>query len=536
MLKRILMAIIIAVISFIGFNTKMLANPAMLFDSCRNVKFTVRNDRNGDIEIRKVSYFNQNENRWQDEDVPNTLIPRGQTKTFGKEDLRDSEGDNITKVKFIYEDKNSRDTRESAVFVPTSPRCEAEKNFGFGQGWAITGSSPVKESDGIFSSDSCKNVVFNYTNGRTGDIKVKSVKYFNRQSGNWKTEDVANEVVPQGAKGETNKDDLGDANGDDITKIIFIYEFKANNSGANWSSSIESKTFEPTDPKCREGKVYGLGQGWTIKADTTKSAALIYFNYGENSEFTKFFQDTLHVKKAMEGYQKVVLIKPNDLPGWADLSESDEKNADVVLAPTKNNFFDQIKDLSDKGYFIDIYIFSHGWNNQFGPKNNDSQVITSTDITTRLSGKIYSIRTVWGTNCYGSTLADEWQSVGAKTVAGARFVNFYPNSFGQFIKEWNKGTVSFNSSVSNSDTALVRTAVQTYILGDAAATRNEWGSCPAFQTVLGNDACAKDYFVTQWIDKTEWKPGMSGKDNMNNSSTMVITGDKGLTKNSNPKW
>ena len=224
------------------------------------------------------------------------------------------------------------------------------------------------------------------------------------------------------------------------------------------------------------------------------------------------------------------------MPSWADLSEGDEKKANVILPPTKNNFFDQIKDLADKGYFIDIYIFSHGWNDQFGPKNNDSQVITAADITSRLSGNKNPIRTVWGTNCYGSTLASEWHSVGAKTVAGARFINYYPNSFGNFIGDWNKGNVSFNNAVSNSDTSFVRTSTQTYILGDSTATRNQWGGCPLLQTVLGSNECAKDYFVTQWLDNSEWQNGKSGKDNMNHSSTMIISGDKNLTKNSNPRW
>lgn len=259
-----LYAIIFAITIFLT----IAGSSNVLADSCRNISFTIKNERNGDIEIKKVTYFNQDENRWQDEDVPNTEIKRGQSRKFGKEDLRDSEGDKITKIKFEFVDKNDGQSKVSQVFVPGIPRCSAERNYGT---YSITGSSSVKESDGIFSSDSCKNVVFNYTNGRSGEIKVKSVKYFNRQSGNWKTEDVTNEVTRQGAKGVTNFDNLSDANGDDITKVIFIYEFKSNNSGANWSSSIESETFEPIDPKCFEGKVYGLGQVWTITADTNNS-------------------------------------------------------------------------------------------------------------------------------------------------------------------------------------------------------------------------------------------------------------------------
>ena len=561
MLKRNLFAImlVIAVFSIIGFNTQAFA-----FDACRNVTFTIKNDRNGEVEIKNVSFFNQNENNWKTEELPNTKLSRGQSYKTSKQDLGDAEGDNITKIKFEYVDKNDGQRKVSQVFVPGTPRCSADRNYGL---YTITGSSTVPESNSILSNDSCRNVVFNYVNGRNGEIKVRKVEYFNQQSGQWKSEDVANEITSQGAKGETNGDDLGDANGDDITKVKFIYEYKSSQRSSNWSDAIESKIFEPNDPTCRENKVYGAGQKWTIGDETTiggqllpgtdgvggqvltgpdggglrpasptKSASLIYFNYGENSEYTAFFQDTLHVKKAMEGYGRVVLLKANDLPSWADLSEGDERNANVVLPPTKNNFFAQIKDLADKGYFIDIYIFSHGWNDQFGPKNNDSQQITAADITSRLSGNKNPIRTVWGTNCYGSTLATEWHSVGAKTVAGARFINFYPNSYGNFINDWNKGNVSFNSSVSNSDTAVTRTEVQTYILGDATLTRKEWGGCPTLQTVLGNNACAKDYFVTKWLDASQWKNNLNGKDNMNNSSTMIISGDKNLTKNSKPIW
>lgn len=411
----------IAIITFIN----IAGSSNVLADSCRNVSFTVKNERNGNIEIKKVTYFNQNENRWQDEDVPNTEIPRGQSKKFGKEDLRDSEGDNITKIKFEYIDKNDGQRKVSQIFEPGTPRCTAERNYGT---YAITGSSTVQESDGLLSGDACKNVVFNYINGRNGEIKVKSVKYFNRDSGKWKTEDVANEVTPQGAKGETNRDDLGDADGDDITKIIYIYEYKSNQIGANWSKPIESKTFEPTDPRCHEGKVYGNGQKWTIELENTsdnnngssnsnlgvilngqvnpnvingsiqsagtnsislktptatKSASLIYFNFGEDSEYTQFFQDTVKLKKAMEGYQRVVLLKSQETPSWLDFSEADERNADVMMSATKDNFFNQIKDLTDKGFFIDIYIFSHGRSEQFGPKNNSSQNITSSDITSR---------------------------------------------------------------------------------------------------------------------------------------------------------
>lgn len=576
-----LFAIIFAILTVTFFNQAVLA------DSCRNVTFTIKNDRNGEIEIKNVSFFNQNENKWKTEELPNQKLSRGQSYKTSKQDLGDAEGDNITKIKFEYVDKNDGQRKVSAVFEPGTPRCSAERNYGL---FTITGSSTVQESNSIFSNDTCKNVVFNYINGRNGEIKVRKVKYFNRNSGQWKTENVANEITAKGAEGNTNTNDLGDANGDDITKVIFVYEYKSSQRGANWSDAIESKTFEPADPKCHEGKIYGKGQGWTIGDDAnsnsnsgnnsgnssngisgsrpvgqinpdlinatgdikeiayknptaTKSASLIYFNFGEDSEYTQFFQDTVKLKKAMENYQRVVLLKSQETPSWLDLSEADEKNADVILSATKDNFFNQIIDLTAKGFFIDIYIFAHGWTDKFGPKNNSAEQIFGGDITSRLSksASLYNaipIRTVWGTNCYGSTLAEEWRSIGAKTVAGAKFVNFYPNSFGNFVNDWNKGNVSFNNAVSNSDTSLIRTAAQTYIAADASLTRGQWGGCPLLSgiTVLGTHACAKDYFVTEWLDNSEWQNGKSGKDNMNNSSTMVISGDKTLTKNSKPKW
>jgi hypothetical protein len=42
------------------------------------------------------------------------------------------------------------------------------------------------------------------------------------------------------------------------------------------------------------------------------------------------------------------LLKSQETPSWLDLSEADEKNADVILSATKDNFFNQIKDLTDK--------------------------------------------------------------------------------------------------------------------------------------------------------------------------------------------
>lgn len=279
-----------------------------------------------------------------------------------------------------------------------------------------------------------------------------------------------------------------------------------------------------------------------------KSASLIFFYYGD-SKYTTLGQETVKLKKAMEGYDFKVLLKAETLPSWADLSEKDEKLANIKDLPTKANLFKYLKQLAADGYYIDLFIFSHGWKERFkalpGTKLSDcdgGDCVRASDITAELSASqtgftVIPIRMVWGTNCYGQTLGETWRSVGAKTTAGARYVQFYPNAFGNFIDDWNKGNVSFESAVGTSDTNAVRTVTQTYIsLVHAPSTNKQWGKCPFGSTVLGDKPCARDYFDEMWLSNGEWQANKSGKDNMNHSSFMFRGGDKHLTKNMPPVW
>lgn len=277
--------LLIAVFGLISFETKTEASRKNLGDSCKNVSFEVWNWRSGDIEIKKVKYYNQNESRWQTEDVYNTTCRRGASCRFGWDNLRDSEGDNLTKIIFVYKDVNGSQTLESPTFTPSSPQCRADKQYGDGQNWQITGNAGNSESDS--TSDKCKRVEFKVTNGRDEEIEISKVKFFNRNSGNWKTEGVKNVNCAVGATCTLSQNDavvgvgnadnfdinLSDANGDDVTKVIFIYKYKAGGRGANWSDLIESKTFEPTSPRCTEGKVFGTGQLWTIGSGSESNAS-----------------------------------------------------------------------------------------------------------------------------------------------------------------------------------------------------------------------------------------------------------------------
>ncbi|MBK7394683.1 MAG: hypothetical protein IPI64_15545 [Chloracidobacterium sp.] len=131
-------------------------------------------------------------------------------------------------------------------------------------------------------------MTFEFRNGTNKFMKVTAVKYFNRRTGKWKTETIqqnqnsiscpprgqcvtfdgaADIPTPIGITvnfgNNTQGSDLEGANGDDITKIIFVYKTSIV-SDKGFSASKESKTFVPASPKCVENKKFGFGQNWTI--------------------------------------------------------------------------------------------------------------------------------------------------------------------------------------------------------------------------------------------------------------------------------
>lgn len=277
----------------------------------------------------------------------------------------------------------------------------------------------------------------------------------------------------------------------------------------------------------------------------TKGAASVVFFYFGDSKYTTLAQETVKLKLAMEDYKQVVLLKHDEIPNFWDLSTKDEKLADVITKPTNQNLVNHMIELAQDGYMIDLFVFSHGWTNKFRTSQgthgqNDS--FGTTDILSEFSSSRTGltqmpIRMVYGVNCYGKTMAPTWREIGAKVTAGARYVNFYPNQFGKFANEWNKGNVTFENAVKASDTATTRTLVQTYIsVVHAPSTKGQWGGCPFGRFVLGDHDCAREYFTDQWLSSSEWQSNKDGKDNMNYSSKMFIGGEKTLTKNQTPNW
>lgn len=138
-----------------------LANPSVAEagDACKNVKFKYTNKHNSGKPIRvvKVKYFNKDNGKWQTEDVHNEKCSQGETCVTNGDNLRDSEGVDLTKVRFIYnqeltvteynargEPLRSYDTWtrniEGGDKTPTNPTCWANRTYGPGSnGWTIFG-------------------------------------------------------------------------------------------------------------------------------------------------------------------------------------------------------------------------------------------------------------------------------------------------------------------------------------------------------------------------------------------------------------
>lgn len=248
----------------------------LLFSSCKNVKFKYKNGASKYIQVTKVKYYNSNERRWQTETIPfNYCSPNQDNCTMPPQDLRDSESDNITSIVYEFKTSNSytgpwSGSEESREFHPDFPKCKDGKMYGSGTEWVIAAGG----SGGTTNSDvDCKGVSFKITNGRAGRIKLSKLSYFNLQAGEWRDEQLNGDECLEGQTCTVTHEfnllmrtpiSLKNANGHDITKVKFIYKFLSKARGSKWTSAIDSKIFEPIDPRCQAGREYGTGQKWTI--------------------------------------------------------------------------------------------------------------------------------------------------------------------------------------------------------------------------------------------------------------------------------
>lgn len=250
-----------------------------------------------------------------------------------------------------------------------------------------------------------------------------------------------------------------------------------------------------------------------------------------DSNFRKIFQNAHNNYGAcLTGYDRTVLFKKQ----FAGSPKPTEHNRKI----TKEEILEKLKSLADSGYAIDMWIFSHGNRSKITMENN--QNLSPSDFEQLSSGKYenkkFPFRMVYQMNCHGSFFIDSFLKAGAKAVCGSRYVNFYPNQCNNFTKRWNDGE-NFTEAVRNSDNGSSRTVMQNLLVVDSVA-KNLPLMCKAMPAlILQKNNCAKNYFIDNWLNTSEYDEKKSGKQNMNYSSFMFIRGSMPkIRKTDRPIW
>jgi hypothetical protein len=269
----------------------------------------------------------------------------------------------------------------------------------------------------------------------------------------------------------------------------------------------------------------------------TKSASLTLVLFDDSPFFNLVQNAQIAYGNCFEGYDKSVLLKRR--------YNGKRKPTRHLQNPSRVTFFSELKALAEEGYYIDIFIFSHGFKDNISLLENQEEILAEHIIEELYDGGgafakgKFPIRLVYGVNCYGASLRNDWLQVGAKAVVGARRVNFYPNQANKFISEWNRGNVNINTAYHASNTTSSRSVMHALIKLDANAAASCFRpKCNFGKTVLGTDSedCAYRYFDCQWgLDYPRYQ-GDDGIDIMNHSSDMLFGGDSFMTKNKKYTW
>lgn len=269
----------------------------------------------------------------------------------------------------------------------------------------------------------------------------------------------------------------------------------------------------------------------------TKSASLTLVLFDDTPFFNLVQNAQIAYGNCFEGYDKSVLLKRR-----YDGTRRPDRH---LQNPSRATFFSELKALAEDGYYIDIFIFSHGFKDNISLLENQEEILAKHIIEElhenggRFADGKFPIRLVYGVNCYGASLRGDWLKVGAKAVVGARRINFYPNQANKFISEWNKGNVNINTAYHWSNTTSSRTVMHLLIKAHATSASPCFRpKCNFGKTVLGTDSndCAYRYFDCEWgLDYPKYQ-GDDGIDIMNHSSEMLFGGDNLMTKNKQYTW
>lgn len=106
------------------------ATPVHAGDACRNVKFSFTNQKDHAITVVKVKYFNQANNKLQTESIRNVQCAAGATCVTRGDNLRDAEGEDLTRFIFVLKNEGGENQHDTSPKVPSNPKCSADKTYG----------------------------------------------------------------------------------------------------------------------------------------------------------------------------------------------------------------------------------------------------------------------------------------------------------------------------------------------------------------------------------------------------------------------
>jgi len=278
----------------------------------------------------------------------------------------------------------------------------------------------------------------------------------------------------------------------------------------------------------RSGRTAGSG---------SRGDASILLCYLGDSQFRTLFQNLQDLNEAVTGYDQSILLKHTG--GASAIGGVAHGLADKVEKPTRENFESCIRKLTAAGYTIDLYIVSHGFRDSFkmseGTHGSEDwyDIGDIQDLRADFEGQI-PLRLVYQMNCWGSELNSAWRTLGADAAVGSRFVNFFPNQFPEFVKQYKQGQ-TVQQALDSADTWASRKLVESYLEKDATLSHgDDWGqgmSCP-WWTIYGSGQCAENYFTNRWLHtQSEWNSvNGDGWEFVLEASEKLVAGNASLTK------
>lgn len=111
-------------------------------DACKDVSFQFKNQRSQRIRVYKVEYFNAANNKTQSESLPNFECAAGSTCTTSGDNLRDSEGEDLTNFVFFFNDQEadggwSNNDVHTQKKVPVTKKCGGGMTYKGSSAWTI---------------------------------------------------------------------------------------------------------------------------------------------------------------------------------------------------------------------------------------------------------------------------------------------------------------------------------------------------------------------------------------------------------------